>query len=412
MVDLPAGPATFQRRVAALHTRAGTLAASAWAQVSPTYLSESWRAVSPWLVSQLGPLQAQVAAVGSAYAGETLSAQGVWVAPEAWVNPGAFTGWSSSGLRLEEQLYSSVITTKKAIANGVGTAPAMAAGAQMLRLLSGLQVVDAGRVAAGVDIAARPGVGYVRMVNSGACDRCLILAGKRYRWNTGFRRHPNCNCVHVATTQRSTAAAKAEGFVDDPYEYFESLSAAQQDRMFGPGNAQAIRDGGDIYQVVNSRRGRRGAFTTEGTTRRGFANSLLRPGQRRMTPETIYRLSHGDREAALQALREQGYILPGGQVPGGSLVGRVEGSGALGRGGTRVAASQAVRDARLTGVRDTLSRYTMTEAERRLFDAEQRYITVLGGQNPFTPGRPLTPQVAALVEKDYRRWLATGGQIF
>ena len=85
----------------------------------------------------------------------------------------------------------------------------------------------------------------------------------------------------------------------------------------------------------------------------------------------------------------------------------------------------------MTGVRDG-SRYTMTEAERRLYDAETRYRMVLEGRNPFaspgfgstpdpfgsrlntigTGGAPLTPQIAAAVEKDYRRWLASGGQMF
>src|SRR5690606_31403613 len=97
-------------------------------------------------------------------------------------------------------------------------------------------------------------------------------------------------------------------------------------------------------------------------------------------------------------LREMGYILPGGQVPGGSLRGVVEGYGALGRGGTRIGARQAIEDARRTGYR-TGSRYTMTAAERRLFDAEARYMAVVQGRNPL--GRtPLTPSIAASVEAD------------
>jgi hypothetical protein len=64
----------------------------------------------------------------------------------------------------------------------------------------------------------------------------------------------------------------------------------------------------------------------------------------------------------------------------------------------------------------------MTEAERRLFDAKARWELVQQGVNPYgapsmTPRAkintsPLTPQIAAQVEKDYRRWLSTGGQIF
>lgn len=38
-------------------------------------------------------------------------------------------------------------------------------------------------------------------------------------------------------------------------EGFKSLSREEQDKRFGANYAQAIRDGADIYQVVNSKRG-------------------------------------------------------------------------------------------------------------------------------------------------------------
>ena len=173
-------------------------------------------------------------------------------------------------------------------------------------------------------------------------------------------------------------------------------------------------------------------FTTQGTTR-GYASTLLKPGQRRLTPEAIYRQSNGNRVKARDLLTEHGYLLPGGQVPGGALRGRVEGFGQMGKGGKAKAAREAVLEARRTGVRDPNNRYTMTAAERRLYDAEQRYSMVLQGRNPFAspgfgntpdpygiglnkvgagPSAPLTPQIAAMVENDYRRWLASGGQKF
>ena len=151
-----------------------------------------------------------------------------------------------------------------------------------------------------------------------------------------------------------------------------------------------------------------------------------------MTPDAIYKTAR-TREESLAALRQQGYILPGGQVPGGSLRGRVEGYGQLGGGGRRKAAVESIEQARATGVRDPRNRYTMTAAERRVYDAEQRYRMVLEGRNPYAspgfgstpdpygqrlntrgagPSAPLTPQIAAQVEKDYRRWLASGGQIY
>src|SRR5699024_1408125 len=132
---------------------------------------------------------------------------------------------------------------------------------------------------------------------------------------------------------------------------------------------------------INARRGMtpNGTFTTEGTSRRGNASRLLKPRQRRMTPESIYAQA-GSRQEAMDLLRHHGYILPEGQVAGGSLRGwDYEGFGQLGRGGTRRAASQAVLDARATGVRDPNNRYTMTAAERRLYDAKRRYEVALSG---------------------------------
>lgn len=428
---IPPPSAEFYNLLRKLRTRAERQAARAWREVSPAYLSESWARTVPYLAAALSALQVEAATVGAEYGAATLAAQGEWVAPEAFVKPQAFGGgWASNGTRLDQAMLSPIFDVKSLIGSGMGVAQALRDGRGLLTRSAGMQVTDAGRVAAGIDTAARPGTGYVRMLNPPSCNRCTVLAGKFYRWNEGFRRHPKCDCVHVPSRVKSTDAAKAEGLISDPYEYFRGLSEADQNKAFGRYQAQAIRDGGDIYQVVNSRRGRRGAFTTEGTTKRGNAYRLLKPRQRRMTPEAIYRL-HPNREDALAALREHGYILPGGQVPGGPIRGTAEGFGAMGRGGTRKAASEAVVKARETGVRAG-DRYTMTTAERRLYDAETRYRMVLDGRNPFaspgfgiTPdpfglrlnatgagGQPLTPQIAAMVEKDYRRWLASGGQVF
>ena len=174
-----------------------------------------------------------------------------------------------------------------------------------------------------------------------------------------------------------------------------------------------------------SRRGQKvkGAFTSEGTTKRGnfrATNGELTKGKR-LTPDAIYKLNGDNKAAALKDLEKYGYILPGGQNPLGSIVGQREGYGALGHGGSYGAARKRVEDAIKYG-RDPNVRATMTEAERRLFDAKARWELVQQGVNPYgapsmTPKAkintsPLTPQIAAQVEKDYRRWVATGGQIF
>lgn len=388
--------------------------AQLWAEVSLSDLSGSWAAQVPLLVPALTAVQVKAAAAGASYGAETLAQQGLYAAPERFVNPDAFAGYASDGRALEGLLYAPVPHVKTLIAGGMEPKQAIRQGGKFLTTLTRTQVADSGRAAAGVDTATRKNVGYVRMLNPPSCSRCSVLAGRFYRWNNGFNRHPKCDCVHVQTTAK--AAAESEGLVHDPYEYFQGLSAAEQDRVYTKAGAQAIRDGGDLFQVVNSQRGvsyagvskdgsRRGQLrvgntTTEGTSRRG---NFGRNGPR-MTPEAIYGKGLS-REATLAELERYGYILPGGQNPLGVIRGQAEGFGQMGRGGTRVGAREAVLKARETGVRDPNVRATMTAAERRVFDAQANWDAVRAGRNPFTNAKnaKVTPEVAARVEREYRK---------
>lgn len=374
--------------------------AQLWAEVSPSDLSGSWAAQVPLLVPTLAAVQVKAAEAGASYGAETLAQQGLYEVPERFVNPDAFAGYASDGRTLEGLLYAPVPHVKTLIAGGVEPKQAIRQGGKFLTTLTRTQVADSGRAAAGVDTATRNNVGYVRMLNPPSCSRCSVLAGRFYRWNNGFNRHPKCDCVHVQTTAK--AAAETEGLVHDPYEYFRSLSPEEQDKTYTKAGAQAIRDGGDLFQVVNSRRGMKpgGLTTTEGTSKRG---NFGRNGPR-LTPEAIYGKGLS-REATLAELERYGYILPGGQNPMGVLRGQTEGFGQLGRGGTRVGAREAVLEARRTGVRDPRVRATMTAAERRVFDAQANWDAVRAGRNPFTNAKSatVTPEVAARVEREYRK---------
>ncbi|MGP9528589.1 hypothetical protein [Glutamicibacter sp. AOP5-A2-18] len=362
------------------------------------------------LLTVVSSAQLANATAGASYSADALAEQGLYEPPQAFVNPSAFAGVAADGRTLEGLLYSTAPYVKNLIAGGMTPSLAMTAGSKHIEMLTKTTVADAGRGAAGVDIATRKNTGYVRMLNPPSCSRCSVLAGKFYRWNAGFRRHPGCDCVHVASTQKAIDAGASEGLIHDPYEYFNGLSEAEQDRAYTKAGAQAIRDGGDLFQVVNSRRGMKpgGLVTTEGTSRRG---NFGRGNGPRLTPEGIYsqNLSRAD---TLKALERNGYILPGGQDPLGSIIGQREGLGALARGGTRVGAREAVLEARRTGERKPNDRYAMTEAERRLFDAQLRWDAVREGRNPYSSKEKLTPEIAAKVEKDFRRWLSTGGQVF
>ena len=382
------------RAMLRLQRSARAAAAVAWSSLSAAYLSESWDSVSPALERAVSRLQLDAATRGAGYGARTLADQGLYEAPEAWVDPSSLAGVSSRGASLGAALYSAIPHTKDLIAGGMPERVALSRGREVLQMSAAAQVADAGRTAAGLDTFARPKVGYVRMLNPPSCSRCSVLAGRFYRNNEGFRRHPRCDCVHVPTTR--TEAAESEGLVHDPYAYFESLSESAQDKTFGKAQAQAIRDGADLFQVVNARRGmsyagvssdgsRRGQkvasdFTREGTTRRalwGGAN----PKGKRLTPDAIY--AQGlPREATLDLLAKHGYLLPQGQVAEGAI----------------------------RGAGPVIPRSDLTAAENRLQTARLRWEAVQDGRNPHGRG-PLTPEIAARVEGDYRRWLASNGQI-
>jgi hypothetical protein len=154
-------------------------------------------------------------------------------------------------------------------------------------------------------------IGWIRVLTPPSCGRCAILAGKWYGWNEGFARHDNCDCRHVPALE-----ADSGDIVTDPRAYFESLSTEDQDRFFGRANAQAIRDGADVSQVVNSTTagvytadGRQ--YTTAGTTRRGSygRSGTGRSRVKRMTPLQIYREAGVDREEARRLLSRFGYLV-------------------------------------------------------------------------------------------------------
>lgn len=176
------------------------------------------------------------------------------------------------------------------------------------------QLQDIARAAGGAATANSYGAeGYVRMLNPPSCSRCAILAGRFYRWNDGFLRHPKCDCRHIPSREALSGDLRL-----DPNAYFESLSPAEQSRIFTKAGAQAINDGANIGQVVNARRGmsvaqiggRRTVVSTEGTTRRGLA-SRRRTGRnmsQRVMPESIYEVAR-DRDDAIRLLKLNGFIL-------------------------------------------------------------------------------------------------------
>lgn len=381
-MDAPAATLAQYKLSQRLQAIAQLEARRAWAQVQVGLISESWEIIlrNTGLVESVSSAQLQNATAGASYGARSLAAQGAYEAPQAFVNPAGFAGIAADGRSLDGLLYAPAPHTKQRIKGGMDPLAAKVSGGKFLELLVKTAVADAGRGAAGVDVATRPLVGYTRMLNPPSCSRCSVLAGKYYKWNAGFLRHPGCDCIHVPS--KGADAATSEGLIHDPYEYFSSLSEIEQNKVYTASGAQAIRDGGDLFQVVNSRRGMKpgGLVTTEGTSRRG---AFGRGRGARLTPEGIYS-QNLSREQTLKLLESNGYLFSQGQNPAGVI--RGEGLGFA-------------------------SKQTMTAAQKRVQDATLAWQAVQAGRNPYGSGA-LTPQLAANAEDAYRKILTTKGEVF
>lgn len=304
---------------------AATVAAldTLWAQVDPTAIDRSWTAISPLAVSRITAAQVLAASRADPYATAVLTELGIDATATARIRPVSFAGTASDGRPLGTLLDSPVIAARQAIAGGADLGTALERGRYSLARIGASQVQDAGRVAVGTAIAARPTVTrWVRMLNPPSCSRCAVLAGRVYAWNRGFARHPQCDCVHIPSTE-----SIAGDLTTDPRGYFDSLAEADQDRYFTAAGAEAIRGGADVGQVVNARRGMYTTVdgqraTSEGVTRRGVfgareihAGAGTATGAGRYTATTTVRLmpeaileQAGSRSEAVDLLRRYGFL--------------------------------------------------------------------------------------------------------
>jgi len=271
---------------------ADAAAARMWAQVDPHAITRSWSGLRLALVAVLAEAQRQAADAANTYVPAVQGGAGEPV----HVVAGSLSGVASDGRSLSTLLEQPAISTVLAIAQGAATDRALFSGGLQLRLMARTQVADAGRVADGVYVTGSRHGGYVRMLNPPSCSRCAILAGRWYRWNSGFQRHPSCDCVHIPA-----AESVAGDLVVSPKAYFNSLSEADQNRIFTNAGAQAIRDGADPARVVNARRG---MYTAGGRT---LTTERAKGGIRPM-PEQLYR-DAATREQAIALLRRFGFIL-------------------------------------------------------------------------------------------------------
>ena len=266
-------------------------------------------------------------------------------AADAVVVPRSLAGTAANGRPLVDALGSATSRAWELLDAGADIQSAALSGQATLTRVVSNEVTQAGNNATHIGMTGQGEMtGYTRMLQAPSCSRCVILAGKWFKWNDGFKRHPGCDCVHVPAAE----AADVADIRTDPRGYFDSLSQADQDKYFGKANAEAIREGSDIGQVVNTSIGRVGSrtdgsrravsglyefdangrtlqATTQGTTiRQGRAgrrmaiadgqidgripSALERTTRPRLTPKSIYEIAGDDRTKARQLLYDYGYL--------------------------------------------------------------------------------------------------------
>lgn len=304
------------------HENAAALASvkRLWSRIGLDF-DAGWARVGPQVVRVLERSQLSLAEAAAEFIPTVLDETGQDPDLVAELVPEAFVGMNGDGRDLGTALTMSTIVAKAGVADGMAPPAALAKGGRWLVMAAGTALSDTGRAAEQASTAASSATGFVRMLTPPSCSRCAILAGRWYRWNANFQRHPRCDCRGIPASE-----AVAGDLTVDPYAYFESLSPTAQAKAFGTNEAEAIREGADIFQVVNARRGMTpsGRFTSEGTTHRGYFRWGSEAGgrgqrTRRLSVPEIIRRSGGDKATTRRLLREFGFITEQGQIPTGAI---------------------------------------------------------------------------------------------
>lgn len=166
-------------------------AARLWRLLNPASLDASWYLISGELLALVSGSQILAASAADGYTDAVLVAQDINPAASGQVYPLAFGRTASDGRPLDTLLREPLIGVKAAIGSGATATDALAGGLLAMDMIVRTQIADAGRGSVGTAIAARRNVtGYVRMLSPPSCSRCAVLAGRWYRWNAGFARHP------------------------------------------------------------------------------------------------------------------------------------------------------------------------------------------------------------------------------
>lgn len=269
-------PSEAHRALTARSQAAARLAVRRWMQMSSV---DEWQNVVPALTAITAAGRISAADLAATSAASELGSS-------ASVDAVTWGRIASDGRTLGGLLYSPVVRGRSLYGSGLTDGQIVEASAKWLSVLVRGQVMDAGRSASGVVTAATRDAGWIRYVSPPCCQRCAVLAGKWFRWNEGFSRHPGCDCLHHPVRGSKVPTGYQQSIRDDQ---IHDLTEAQR---------QALTEGSDRNRVLNAYRG------TNSTAERLAMDTT----KGRLTPEGIYARAK-TREEAVALLRANGYLL-------------------------------------------------------------------------------------------------------
>jgi hypothetical protein len=233
-----------------------------WRRLDAGDISSSWAALMPDAVAALVAAETVAAELADPYLTQVLDDDS---AATALVDVGGMVEPSGS------LLYLPAVQASTAIGQGLGVGAALVAAGHRLAMYTQTSVADTARSSVAAGMAARPhATGYYRALRPPSCSRCAILAGRFYKWNAGFKRHPRCDCVHTPVNEP-----------DDRFEYdaHAAIAAGQVTGLSKADLKAIVEHGANPAQVVNAKQAMYdvGQFqaTHASTTRRSIPGARM-----------------------------------------------------------------------------------------------------------------------------------------
>lgn len=251
----------YYRDTTLLERQALALLLRLWASVDVGDIPATWARLLPDAAAILVAAQTVAAEMADPYLTQVLDDADTRhpVDPGGMIRP------------LDRLLYVPAKRAESLLSQGLAGREALDRAKKLLATNVRTSVADMSRLSVAAGMGVRPHVGgYYRVLSPPSCSRCAILAGKFYRWNTGFKRHRNCDCKHIPTREKTSSLR---------YDARKAIAAGQVTGLSQANTRAILEFGANPSQVVNAQSGMYTAggyqFTTTGTTRGAVAGARI-----------------------------------------------------------------------------------------------------------------------------------------